>query len=557
MEVKIDLSFKLNGKNYMMWASAMENNLKGKKLWGYVMGTVPEPQLKLTKMEGDQEKALEGDARLKAIEDYNHQMEDWESNHAKILAWFMNNVELKVCANIAKFRRANEAWFFMKGMFTQKDLARAYFLQEKVRTTKQGDMSIQDYYSALNPLWDELALLEPKWVSMEDVVLRQKQMEQDRLFQFLFGLRPEFEQVRSSLLHRSTFPPLEEAIAEITQEETRHSMGKSIEEVLAVSKPGNHVKTYKPPHFGKQGSGGRKMIICHHCYEPGHIKPVCPKLNGAFKPKVASVEESTTKEDDGKNGDLKDTLGQISLALQQILKVTSSTSGAAIASSSPPGTYSWILDSGASFHMTPHENALTNVHANSKLSCVSTADGTFLKINGIGTLDSKNIQNFLVPKVRIVPKLNLNLFSVSQIADHGCEISFSSQGCFVQDLRSGKRIGQGHRKGDLYFMDNLTLPNTSFCTYVQDKNIETWHKRLGHPSYSKMYLFPFGNKFCKEKDINCKDCIFGKMKSIPFPTRTFVTTRPFELVHSDVWGPSPVLSKGGYSYYVTFIDDLY
>ena len=46
------------------------------------------------------------------------------------------------------------------------------------------------------------------------------------------------------------------------------------------------------------------------------------------------------------------------------------------------------------------------------------------------------------------------------------------------------------------------------------------------------------------------------MKSIPFPTRTFISTRPFELVHSDVWGPSPVLSKGGYSYYVTFIDDL-
>ena len=111
MEAKIDLSFKLNGKNYMMWASAMENNLKGKKLWGYVMGSIPEPKLELTKIEGGQEKALEGDARLKAIENHQKKVEDWESNHAKILAWFMNNVELKVCANIAKFRRANEAWF--------------------------------------------------------------------------------------------------------------------------------------------------------------------------------------------------------------------------------------------------------------------------------------------------------------------------------------------------------------------------------------------------------------------------------------------------------------
>ena len=103
METKIDLSFKLNEKNYMMWAFAMKNNFKGKKLWAYVMGIVLKPQLKLTKMEGGQEKALEGDTRLKAIEDHQRQVEDWENNHAKILAWFMNNIELKVCTNIAKF----------------------------------------------------------------------------------------------------------------------------------------------------------------------------------------------------------------------------------------------------------------------------------------------------------------------------------------------------------------------------------------------------------------------------------------------------------------------
>ena len=28
-----------------------------------------------------------------------------------------------------------------------------------------------------------------------------------------------------------------------------------------------------------------------------------------------------------------------------------------------------------------------------------------------------------------------------------------------------------------------------------------------------------------------------------------------ELVHTDVWGPSPVTSLGGSRYYVTFIDD--
>ena len=31
---------------------------------------------------------------------------------------------------------------------------------------------------------------------------------------------------------------------------------------------------------------------------------------------------------------------------------------------------------------------------------------------------------------------------------------------------------------------------------------------------------------------------------------------PFELVHSDVWGPCPVLSPTGFKYFVTFMDDF-
>ena len=30
---------------------------------------------------------------------------------------------------------------------------------------------------------------------------------------------------------------------------------------------------------------------------------------------------------------------------------------------------------------------------------------------------------------------------------------------------------------------------------------------------------------------------------------------PFELVHFDVWGPCPIISKTGFRYFVTFVDD--
>ena len=54
----------------------------------------------------------------------------------------------------------------------------------------------------------------------------------------------------------------------------------------------------------------------------------------------------------------------------------------------------------------------------------------------------------------------------------------------------------------------------------------------------------------------CEDCIFGKQKEVSFSKvgRTQKVEK-LELVHTDVWGPAPVSSLGGTSYFVTFIDD--
>ena len=45
------------------------------------------------------------------------------------------------------------------------------------------------------------------------------------------------------------------------------------------------------------------------------------------------------------------------------------------------------------------------------------------------------------------------------------------------------------------------------------------------------------------------------MHQLPFNKSDFVASKPFELVHSDVWGPAPITSINDFRYYLVFVDD--
>jgi hypothetical protein len=53
----------------------------------------------------------------------------------------------------------------------------------------------------------------------------------------------------------------------------------------------------------------------------------------------------------------------------------------------------------------------------------------------------------------------------------------------------------------------------------------------------------------------CNACQQAKSHQLPYPVSTSHSSKPFELVFSDVWGPASEL-VGRQRYYVTFIDDF-
>ncbi|XP_060971854.1 retrovirus-related Pol polyprotein from transposon RE1 isoform X2 [Cannabis sativa] len=101
-------------------------------------------------------------------------------------------------------------------------------------------------------------------------------------------------------------------------------------------------------------------------------------------------------------------------------------------------------------------------------------------------------------------------------------------------------------------------PSLSQCFSTVRTNFCKWHQRLGHPSSKVVtqliHVLPGCNTKMNKAEF-CSSCAYGKSHVQPFKLAETKTTHPLHLIHSDLWGPSPILSKSGYRYYVTFLDD--
>ena len=87
-----------------------------------------------------------------------------------------------------------------------------------------------------------------------------------------------------------------------------------------------------------------------------------------------------------------------------------------------------------------------------------------------------------------------------------------------------------------------------------------WRNKLGHMSAKGMKILVAKGSLevLKSVDIGlCESYVMGKQKRVSF-TKTPSEPKKvwFEMVHTDVWGPSPVSSLGGSRFYVTFIDNF-
>ena len=123
-----------------------------------------------------------------------------------------------------------------------------------------------------------------------------------------------------------------------------------------------------------------------------------------------------------------------------------------------------------------------------------------------------------------------------------------------------KTFLEGRCEGGLYPLQPPSASSNKQALGVVKASISLWHSCLGHASSSVIQQIVSRHKLGVSSSSNCSGVVcdayqMGKSNQLPYPKSNSVSSKPFELVFSDVWGAAPN-SVGRHSYYVSFIDDF-
>lgn len=97
---------------------------------------------------------------------------------------------------------------------------------------------------------------------------------------------------------------------------------------------------------------------------------------------------------------------------------------------------------------------------------------------------------------------------------------------------------------------------TSMNNSVANIDINVWHCRLGYIPISKLSLLhKFVHAITFNEHLHCAICPMAKQYRLPFPNSERKTSKTFELIHYDIWGPYSIPALDGSKYFLTIVDD--
>ncbi|XP_019262147.1 PREDICTED: uncharacterized protein LOC109239985 [Nicotiana attenuata] len=497
---------------------------------------------------------------------------------------------------------------------------KVFEVKRELTSTYQGSLDIPSYFNKLKKICDELGVIHSSHANSCNCATKeglQKEREEDKVNQFLMGLNEMKNRGKSE---NPQFHP---------ESASFNANSNSIK----FTQPQPRQRQYNQRISFDQSKSG---LFCKNCKKLGHLIDKCYKLNGfpqSFKftksrKTAANVVESDfsspqnvftnsvsnptqNQVDQGSvvHGLSQQQYAQLISLLQQTHTTYSGPPLNTLSSASFAGTllpknvvYSfsssllsksdsstWIVDSGASDHMTSNKEYLINITPLPIHFLVSLPNGYKVKVTCTGSFALT--KSIILHNVLYLPSFKHNVISVHKITEpFDCMVQFTRISCIIQGPSLKKPLDLGKLDNDLYkfvweqssqlqqpltnvsnssnfsslcnsssFSSSSVHKDSAICNKVAMNKMDVvWHNRLAHVPFVRMKsISEISSTISSNQSFPCTICPMARQTRLPFPESSIHTSKPFQLIHVDTWGPYHTPNYSGSRYFLTIVDDFF
>lgn len=214
-----------------------------------------------------------------------------------VLSWLVRSLSPIIGRSVLWIDTAYGIWNDLRRRFSQQDLFRIAEIKCEIYQLKQGDNSLNEYFTQQKLLWDELMILRPSSLCDcnptctcgKKIAKINEQMEQDMLSIFLMGLNDRYRGARNQIMLMKPLPDVRDAYSMIAQQERQFQVETNgftcqLSQAGETNVTGNVLMakaengTQQP--YRRSYGGNNKKPVCSFCGFTGHTQDKCYKKHG-------------------------------------------------------------------------------------------------------------------------------------------------------------------------------------------------------------------------------------------------------------------------------------
>ncbi|XP_019087286.1 PREDICTED: uncharacterized protein LOC104727565 [Camelina sativa] len=447
---------KLTPTNFLMWRRQVLAFLACYNLAGYVDGTgVIPPHSSVT----NGVTTPNGDYAL------------WKRQDQLLYSALLGAISISIQPLLSKAETAADIWATLSTTYAYPSHGHVQQLRQQLKHWIKGTKSIAEYFQGFTTRFDQLAHLR-------------KPVEHESQVEFILeGLPDDYKTVVDQIEGRDSVPSLLEVHEKLLNFETKLAAKAAATPLLPATA---NAATYRG----------------HNNNSRQHDKSFSRNNNNGWSPNQSSRPHYSPRLYQGKcqicglHGHSARRCSQ--LQLPQAAYGSNPTSvpwqpRAHLATAPPYNAGNWIMDSGATHHLTSDLNNLALHQPYTGGEEVTTADGSGMPISHTGSaLLPTPTRPLTLSDVLYVPDVKNNLISVYRLCNtNGVTVTFAPAHFQVQDLSMEARLLQGKARNEMYEWPTVTPPVLYYLVIVDHFSRYTWLFQLKLKSHVRDTFIAF------------------------------------------------------------------